>query len=130
MSDNSVSVAFTSANADQLSNLIEQLTNNDSNQLILDNLEKACKSALTSSYLLRITNEELLVAAHRKYERANQAKGYYDTARIISSEVLEEREPELTSKEKEKIDKKMNKEFNLLMKSLNKFSPDLFMKSK
>ena len=128
--DVSVSVAFTPANADQVNTLMEQLTDNDSNQLILDKLGKACKSALASSHLLRITNEELLVAARRKHERANRAKGHYGTARIMNSEVLEEREQKLASKEKEKIDKQMTKEFNLLVKSFNKLSPDLFMESK
>ena len=126
----SVSVAFTPANADQVNNLMEQLTDNDLNQLLLDKLGKACKSALASSHLLRITNEELLEAARRKHERANRAKGHYGTARIMNSEVLEEREQKLASKEKEKIDKQMTKEFNLLVKSFNKLSPDLFMESK
>ena len=48
----------------------------------------------------------------------------------MNSEVLEEREQKLASKEKEKIDKQMTKEFNLLVKSFNKLSPDLFMESK
>ncbi len=70
------SVLFTSENYEQVNLLIKSVTDPIDYQLVMQKIEKACKSAYAHSCLLQETNKDLLTAARQQQQRATRIKGH------------------------------------------------------
>ena len=72
----SFSVPFTPQNYEQVNLLIKSVTDPADYRLVMQKMEKACKSAYAHSCLLQETNKDLLTAARRQHQRATRIKGH------------------------------------------------------
>ena len=58
----SISISFTPSNIDQVNYLVQQIKTGNPDLLLLEKLGKVYSAALVNSYLLRITNNNLITA--------------------------------------------------------------------
>ncbi len=109
--------------------LIKSITDPADYQLVMQKMEKACKSAYAQSCLLQETNKDLLTAARRQHQRATRTKGHWGAGRVMNLDVIEERAEKARSKAKDKKDKQMNKELNQTIKAFCRLDPSLFLEA-
>lgn len=124
------SVPFTPENYEQVNLLVKSVTDPVDYQLVMQKIEKACKSAYAHSCLLQETNKDLLTAARQQQQRATRTKGHWGAGRFMNLDVVEERAEKTRSKAKDKKDKQMNKELSQTIKAFCRLDPSLFLKAK
>ena len=89
--DNSISIPFTPKNVKHVNQLVQQIKANNHDPALAEKLGKAYNSALTTSTLLKITNNDLIKIKQRKKNKAKRGQAHWGDTQIITLEVVQER---------------------------------------
>ncbi len=115
----SISVAFTPANMQQVNQLVQQIKAGNPDPTLPEKLGKACNAALANNILLKSTNNDLVKIDERKKQRADRGQAHLGQAHLLNKETVDKRQ-------QHEADKQFEKQF----KSMCHLGPSLFAETK
>ena len=74
--DDFIFILFTPRNVKHVNQLVQQIKAGNYDLALPEKLGKACSSAMTTSTLLTIINNDLIQAEQRKKDKAKRGKGH------------------------------------------------------
>ena len=115
----SISVAFTPANMQQVNQLVQQIKAGNPDPTLSEKLGKACNSALENNILLKSTNNDLIKIDERKKKRADRGQAHLGEGYLLNKKTVNQRQ-------QNEADKQFDKQF----KSMCHLGPSLFAETK